>query len=202
MTTFADIVAAALHRESEHRWCKDVVDCGLGSHGDELAAAILADPRLAELLAGALLPTMRADMSASEVAAAIIHNLGENEVSTELAALLPYLRHRTTCYLRLVRDNAPDDENCNCGLREEWQRQGVRVGDPPPPADGLRAWWDSLSDDERWDAYCIEKSDALALASQPAPSDFGEQVIRYGPRPKSLRHLDEPKLGREREEQR
>jgi hypothetical protein len=32
----------------------------------------------------------------------------------------PFVRHRATCQLQAVRDNAPDDELCTCGLRDLW----------------------------------------------------------------------------------
>lgn len=35
-----------------------------------------------------------------------------------VAALLPYLRHTTTCALQAVRDNVPWDELCTCGLAQ------------------------------------------------------------------------------------
>jgi len=39
-------------------------------------------------------------------------------IAANRAALAPFLRHRATCYLQAVRDNAPDDPTCTCGLRE------------------------------------------------------------------------------------
>lgn len=41
-------------------------------------------------------------------------------IDTERARLLPYIRHAGTCYLQAVRDNAPDDELCSCGLATIW----------------------------------------------------------------------------------
>ena len=91
MTTFADIVADAPSAlldawQADGQWPPAPEPKGgwtpprlVAAIRSEVAAAILADPRLTELLAGALLPTMRADMSASEVAAAIIRSLGETK---------------------------------------------------------------------------------------------------------------------------
>ena len=44
------------------------------------------------------------------------------DAATErVARLLPFIRHRATCALQAVRDNAPDDPACDCGLRETWR---------------------------------------------------------------------------------
>lgn len=36
---------------------------------------------------------------------------------------LPYLRHKAMCFLQAVRDNAPHDPLCTCGLADEWADQ-------------------------------------------------------------------------------
>jgi hypothetical protein len=43
--------------------------------------------------------------------------------------------------------------------------------------DGLRDWWDGLDDDEKREAYLVEKGNADALAATPAPLDV-ERLAR------------------------
>lgn len=47
---------------------------------------------------------------------------GRAEARADLAKRIePFVRHRAFCDLQAVRDNAPDDGRCTCGLRDEWR---------------------------------------------------------------------------------